>query len=247
MIVAAVLAITLDPAMRLLFTHMRQYSFRPAWLGREGKPQTMRSNSDPATLAALLDGMAGVVEHGAVLEAALKLSDRQDLAFCFVGGGSEQAKVREFASRHALDNMKCLPYQPLSELSSSLSAADLHVVVMGEKFVGIVHPCKIYNIMSVGAPALYIGPTPSHVTDIASRQGKFFLTRHGDVEGVTAAITGQYGTDPIQASDSFSKQTLLPQLIETIESAHDVQDFSGLHDEVHVNPANPVNPVGGSV
>ena len=34
MIVAAVLAITLDPAMRLLFTHMRNFSFRPAWLSR---------------------------------------------------------------------------------------------------------------------------------------------------------------------------------------------------------------------
>ncbi len=34
MIVAAVLAITLDPAMRLLFTHMKQYSFRPRWLAR---------------------------------------------------------------------------------------------------------------------------------------------------------------------------------------------------------------------
>jgi Cu(I)/Ag(I) efflux system membrane protein CusA/SilA len=34
MIVAAVLAITLDPAMRLLFTHMRTFSFRPAWLAR---------------------------------------------------------------------------------------------------------------------------------------------------------------------------------------------------------------------
>ncbi|MBE0656700.1 MAG: efflux RND transporter permease subunit [Bryobacteraceae bacterium] len=34
MIVAAVLAITLDPAMRLLFTHARQFSFRPRWLAR---------------------------------------------------------------------------------------------------------------------------------------------------------------------------------------------------------------------
>jgi len=34
MIVAAVLAITLDPAMRLLFTHMRNFSFRPRWLAR---------------------------------------------------------------------------------------------------------------------------------------------------------------------------------------------------------------------
>ena len=34
MIVAAVLAITLDPALRLLFTHMREYSFKPRWLAR---------------------------------------------------------------------------------------------------------------------------------------------------------------------------------------------------------------------
>ncbi len=34
MIVAAVLAITLDPAMRLLFTHMQNFEFRPRWLAR---------------------------------------------------------------------------------------------------------------------------------------------------------------------------------------------------------------------
>ncbi|HWK09087.1 MAG TPA: CusA/CzcA family heavy metal efflux RND transporter, partial [Vicinamibacterales bacterium] len=34
MIIAAVLAITLDPAMRLLFTHMTNFSFKPAWLAR---------------------------------------------------------------------------------------------------------------------------------------------------------------------------------------------------------------------
>jgi Cu(I)/Ag(I) efflux system membrane protein CusA/SilA len=34
MIVAAVLAITLDPAMRLMFTHMANFNFRPRWLAR---------------------------------------------------------------------------------------------------------------------------------------------------------------------------------------------------------------------
>jgi Cu(I)/Ag(I) efflux system membrane protein CusA/SilA len=34
MIVAAVLAITLDPAMRLLFTHTENFRFRPRWLAR---------------------------------------------------------------------------------------------------------------------------------------------------------------------------------------------------------------------
>jgi Cu(I)/Ag(I) efflux system membrane protein CusA/SilA len=34
MIVAAVLAITLDPAMRVMFTHLRNFDFRPRWLAR---------------------------------------------------------------------------------------------------------------------------------------------------------------------------------------------------------------------
>ena len=34
MAIAAVLAVTLDPAMRLLFTHMDPYKFRPAWLAK---------------------------------------------------------------------------------------------------------------------------------------------------------------------------------------------------------------------
>jgi Cu(I)/Ag(I) efflux system membrane protein CusA/SilA len=34
MVIAAVLAITLDPAIRLLFTHMKNFDFRPRWLSR---------------------------------------------------------------------------------------------------------------------------------------------------------------------------------------------------------------------
>jgi glycosyltransferase involved in cell wall biosynthesis len=145
-----------------------------------------------------------------LLDAARALKTRREIVFCFVGGGSEQVKVRD----SGLSNVKCLPYQPLNELSGSLSAADLHVVVMGEKFVGIVHPCKVYNILSVGAPVLYIGPGPSHVTDIASQQGKFFLTRHGDTESVVAAILEATQCHERQPITSFAKQNLLPQLIE---------------------------------
>lgn len=188
-----------------------------------------------------------------LLAAALALEARPEIVFCFVGGGSEHTKVRAFASRHMLQNVKCLPYEPLNELSSSLSAADLHVVVMGEKFVGIVHPCKVYNAMLVGAPALYIGPQPSHVTDIAKQSGRFFLASHGAVEAVTAAILEAMQVSERQCVNTFSKKTLLPQLIEIIESAQDVQNVerlfqgapgSGLQDGVRVNPASHA---GGSV
>ena len=104
-----------------------------------------------------------------LLEAALKMRERDDVVFCFVGGGSEQSRVEEFAGTNKLRNVLCLPYQPLSKLSAALSAADLHLVVMGDAFVGIVHPSKVYNILAIGSPFVYIGPAISHVTDIIAQ------------------------------------------------------------------------------
>ena len=161
-----------------------------------------------------------------LLEAARVLADRSEIVFYFIGGGSEQVKVRE----SGLSNVTCLPYQPLDKLSNSLSAGDLHVVVMGDEFVGIVHPCKVYNILTIGAPVLYIGPQPSHVTDIAAQHGKFFLTRHDDVDAVVSAIleaTELHSREPIH---SYSKQILLSELVALIEVKQDLHDFSGLHD-----------------
>ena len=158
-----------------------------------------------------------------LLGAALKLKGRDDVAFCFVGGGSEHAKVRAFAIRHELGNVKCLPYQPLSELSKSLSAADLHVVVMGDEFVGIVHPSKIYNVLAVGAPVLYVGPEASHVGDIAmQKDGRFLLHRHGDVDGVVTSVLAVSAEGSVLRSGGkrnftdFSKPIVLPQLVSAI-------------------------------
>ena len=165
-----------------------------------------------------------------LLEAALELKARTDITFCFVGGGSEQAKVKEFARRHKLSGVKCLPYQPLSELSNSLSAADLQVVVMGEQFVGIVHPCKVYNLLSLGAPVLYIGPTPSHVTDIAFENG-FFLARHGEVDRVVSQISQTSAglwkreTKRMEILRKFSKQSLMPELVRVIGGGNSFENL----------------------
>jgi glycosyltransferase involved in cell wall biosynthesis len=120
-------------------------------------------------------------------------------------------------------NLLCLPYQPLNQLSASLSAADLHVVVMGNNFVGLVHPCKIYNILSVGAPVLYIGPTPSHVSEILHDDSHLSASvSHGNVDKTVAAIErvkNQIRSRPSKIPAApHSQETLLPELIEALES-----------------------------
>ena len=152
-----------------------------------------------------------------VLAAAQRLRENPAIAFCFVGGGSEFRKVREFASANGLPNIRCIPYQPLDKLSASLCAADLHLVIMGDPFVGIVHPCKVYNIRRLGIPFLYIGPVPSHVTELSPAA----VFRHGDVDGVARFLSsGAVATLPAasHSNGEFSQQTLLTRMVDALQT-----------------------------
>jgi glycosyltransferase involved in cell wall biosynthesis len=131
-------------------------------------------------------------------------------------------------SAFRFSNIQCLPYQPLDQLAGSLSAADLHVVVMGDAFVGLVHPCKIYNILSVGAPVLYIGPEPSHVTEILARAGEQQLwgaAANGEAQRVVTHIqrirqagVTRTGTEFGQLAAEFARDKLLSKLAALLES-----------------------------
>ncbi len=161
-----------------------------------------------------------------LLAAAGRLADHPKLAFCFVGGGKEFTKVKRFAQQRQMKNILCLPYQPLDELSASLSAADLHVVVLGDPFVGIVHPCKIYNILRIGTPFIAIGPATCHLTDLLSEddlyeRGAAFA--HGDVELVAecleeyaAAFEWRSERRSIAGAARYSKAALLPRMIDLL-------------------------------
>jgi hypothetical protein len=159
-----------------------------------------------------------------LLDAAFDLRHEGKITFCFVGGGSEMKTVQHFARSRGLDNIVTLSYQPLDKLSASLSAADMHVVVMGDPFVGIVHPCKVYNIRTLGIPYLYIGPAASHVADLTPT----FSVRHDDVQAlvryIRSAAAGRWPREfhwKRSAPDVtvHGQEPLLRQMVSLIEGA----------------------------
>jgi len=160
-----------------------------------------------------------------LMQAAERLQTEASIAFCFMGGGSEFKRVQRWAEAGKLANIVCLPYQPLNEMSAPLSAADAHIVVMGAAMLGLVHPCKIYNILAVGAPVIYIGPQPSHVTEILERPGAdhpWCSVRHGEGE-ILAERIRQWSRSamerkfPAAITALFAKDVLLPRLIAGLE------------------------------
>lgn len=163
-----------------------------------------------------------------VLAAAERLAADPRFKFVFVGGGSEFRKIEQrIAEQHEDGNVLCLPYQPLAELSASLSAADLHVVVMGNQFIGTIHPCKIYNVLSVGAPVLYVGPQPSHVSEVIDNLEATVCARvkHGEVEACVAEMR-RLAAQPVsrgtenqrKVAATFSQRNWLPRLVAEIEN-----------------------------
>jgi len=162
------------------------------------------------------------------LGAAKALGSNNGIQFLFVGGGSQFPLVQSFVQREGLKNVTCLPYQPKEKLSGSLSAADLHLVVMGNQFVGIVHPCKIYNILSIGLPFLYIGPSRSHVADLVEQLGASANCvgsfRHGDISGVVSGIStaanGMTSKSGSRSQAQFGASRLIPIIVSRIEALH---------------------------
>jgi putative colanic acid biosynthesis glycosyltransferase WcaI len=154
-----------------------------------------------------------------LLKAALALRRNDNFVFVFIGGGVRKKDVTEFKDKHRLDNIVQLPYQPRSNIHNSLGAADIHVVIMGDGQVGFTHPNKIYGAMFIGRAVLYIGPTPSHVTDIIDGLPGNIAVLHGDDAALVDRLLGFQGlteekrTEIGRINREYARQNFAPEVL----------------------------------
>jgi len=153
-----------------------------------------------------------------VLDAALQLRDDPTIRFMFIGGGTGKKAVEQFVKANDLGNCICLPYQPLETLRFSLSAADAHVVSLGDDMIGIIHPCKVYGAMAVARPVLFVGPRPSHVSDLLDAHAFGLHVSHGDVDGAVQAVRrlASMSTDQLHAMGQTAQRVLHESLSQAI-------------------------------
>jgi glycosyltransferase involved in cell wall biosynthesis len=196
-----------------------------------------------------------------ILDAAETLKDDSRFVFAFIGGGKgkeivdarvaqlnvERCSLNEESAatnnqQPTTNNLISLPYQPLDQIRFSLSAADLHIVSLGNDMSGIVHPCKIYGALSIGRPVLTLGPKESYLSDmIESRELRSEIgetarigwsIEHGDVDAAVAALTAAAGQTQQKraaigqraeevARKRFSGEQLVNQFLRTVLNPRD--------------------------
>lgn len=164
-----------------------------------------------------------------LLDAARQLENDHRITFAFIGGGAGKALVEQRIAAGST-NIISLPYQPRESLADTLSAADVHVVSMGNDMVGIVHPCKIYGVMAAARPILFFGPEESHAGRLVDSHGLGWRVSHSDVAG-TVAIVRDASNLPrerlsaigkraaVLAAESFSHRSLLAAFCDVIDAS----------------------------
>jgi hypothetical protein len=91
---------------------------------------------------------------------------------------------------------------------------------------GIVHPCKIYNVLAVGAPFLYIGPRATPAGALCARTPGARRVAHGDVDGALSAIGAAAAerslrnlAASLEVSRPFSRRALVPRFTAMLSRA----------------------------
>jgi colanic acid biosynthesis glycosyl transferase WcaI len=175
----------------------------PIWGGRENGEQSSALNplrrrfGLDGKFVVMYSGNAGIVhDFGAIFEAMRQLKHDPRVFFLFVGGGPRRREVEAFAARESVGNFAYHDYVPRELLPHSLSVADVHLVSLRHRFVGISVPSKLYGAMASARPILFVGPGRCETAD-AIAQVRCGLTVDPGEQGDAAA--GQHIATVLQA------------------------------------------------
>jgi glycosyltransferase involved in cell wall biosynthesis len=112
-----------------------------------------------------------------------------DVRFLFTGGGAQLGAVRRAAGTNAVFRS----YVPREELSTSLSAADAHLVSLQPSLEGLIVPSKFYGVLAVGRPVLFVGARDGELARVIDEHRCGMVIGMGDVDGLTEAIRNLAG------------------------------------------------------
>jgi len=210
----------------------------PMWTSTESRSLLNRNKNEFLIREKLLDKFVIMYSGNhclvhpleTVIKAAKLLQGHPIFQFVFIGEGVQKNEIKKFKEEHKLDNITCLPYEPRDKMHISLSAADVQIVTMGSNTVNYTHPCKIYSNMVMSKPILFIGPDPSHVSDLIKQVDGNLILNHGQSELLANNLIelsklskeqliqiGNNNNKLIQ--DNYSKKELLSRIYKTFYSS----------------------------
>lgn len=170
-----------------IIPNWEQASFFPSSAQHEPWPKASELGLDDQFVVLYLGNMGYGHQFDTVIDAAEQLRD-EPVKFLFIGGGSRWKAVEEAKRAKQLDNIIMHDYVPKEETPGVMTSADCALITLRDRILGVMSPSKLHSNLAMGLPVLYVGPTKSNVDDAIRRFGCGWSLRHGDADGLVAAI-----------------------------------------------------------
>lgn len=140
-------------------------------------------------LVVMYSGNFGIGHDASTILGAMeRLKNEPNIRFVFVGGGKRRAEVEAFIRAHAIPNASWHDYQARENLGASLSAADIHLISLREGVEGIMVPSKLFGIMAVARPSIFVGNASSEIARVLAEHDAGVTVREGDPDALARAI-----------------------------------------------------------
>lgn len=174
-----------------------------------------------------------------LLEAAEQLRERRDIQFLMIGEGATRQSLESYSRARRLDNVKFLDYQPKGELASSLSAADLQVVVLDPKISRLLMPSKFYGILASGTAVLAAAPRDSELSRLTIDERIGFVVSFHDSQSISEAI--RWGADHRdELAEMGHRARLLAEGV--YDRSHSTSRFASMLTELLPRPVRSPSP-----
>ncbi len=169
-------------------------------------------------------GMAHALDR--VLDAAELLSDREDIAFLFVGDGAQRAGLEKRGKNMA--NVHFLGSQPRDRMAAIWSVCDAALVPLRDTpTFRTVIPSKIFEAMAMGLPVLMALPEGEAMSIITKCDSGVTVPPEDPIQMATAIqqladdpdLRQRLGNNGISAVKAYDRETLANGMLQHLETA----------------------------
>ncbi|MBP6742806.1 MAG: hypothetical protein KA244_08155, partial [Deltaproteobacteria bacterium] len=126
--------------------------------------------------------------------AALQLQAQQGqcappIYWLFVGDGEQRSRLQAAVPTALQSKVLFAPPQAREYLREVLTAGDVGLVTMRAEFAGLMAPSKLYGLLAVGCPVVYVGPKSGRIPLLLATEPVGVALENGDAAGLLAALS----------------------------------------------------------
>ncbi len=116
-------------------------------------------------------------------------AEGRDVGIVLRGGGSELGRIQTEIAARGIQNVQFLPLVPAAEFTSTLQAANIHLVPQASNVANYALPSKLFSIMAAGRPFVCMAVKGSPLDVLATKSGAGICVPPQDDIALYAAVS----------------------------------------------------------